>query len=65
MKIAIIDFKSRFSDDVKRCIKEASMDFDVFEHDVDIDLLKDYAGFVFTGSPDTVYLGGKICINEE
>ena len=59
VKIGIIDFVSTFSKYVEEAVTKAGAQYDVFEHDADIETLKNYDGFIFTGSPDTVYEGGK------
>ncbi|MBR3250888.1 MAG: gamma-glutamyl-gamma-aminobutyrate hydrolase family protein [Erysipelotrichaceae bacterium] len=59
VKIGIIDFVSTFSKNVEETLTKVGAQFDVFKNDADIEVLKDYDGFIFTGSPDTVYEGGK------
>jgi len=59
VKIGIIDFVSTFSKHVEEAVTKAGAQYDVFEHDADIETLKNYDGFIFTGSPDTVYECGK------
>ena len=59
VKIGIIDFLSSFSKNVQETVTKTGAQYDVFDHDADIETLRDYDGFIFTGSPDTVYEGGK------
>lgn len=65
MKVAVIDFKSIMSEDVFNTLKSINVYFDVFENDVDISLLKDYDGFIFTGSHDHVYEEGSRSIDKK
>lgn len=63
MKIAVIDFKSFLSDDVFNTLKRINVEYDVFECDVDIELLNKYDGVIFTGSHDHVYEKGSRTID--
>ena len=63
MKIAVIDFKSVLSNDVFNTLKDINVCFDIFDNDLDISLLKDYDGIIFTGSHDHVYETGSRSIN--
>ena len=58
MKVAIIDFKSFFSEDLINAVKNTGVDYSVFDSSVTVDDLKGYDGMIFTGSPKTVYLDG-------
>lgn len=64
MKIAVIDFKSTFSDALIQSVKNTGVEYGVFYCDVKKDDLRDYDGMVFAGSPQTVYEGGNL-IDEE
>ena len=59
MKIGIIDFTSYYTDDVIRTVKRTGVDHELFDHNADIDKLRECDGLIFTGSHDTVYQGGK------
>ena len=56
MKIAIIDFKSLFSDDVYNAVRNTGVDYSIFDCNVTVEDLKDFDGMVFTGSPKAVYV---------
>lgn len=58
MKIAIIDFKSLFSEDVYNAVRNTGVDYSIFDCNVTVEDLKDYDGMVFTGSPKAVYEDG-------
>lgn len=59
IKIGIIDFVSPYSKYVFEIVDKIEVQYDILEANVDIDKLNDYDGFIFTGSTDTVYDGGK------
>ena len=59
VKIAIIDFRSSFSRFVEEAVVKAGGEYTTFDPASDIDEVKEYDGFIFTGSPETVYDGGK------
>ena len=63
MKIAVIDFKSMLSQNVFDTLKDVNVEYDVFDNDLDINLLKDYDGIIFTGSHDHVYEDGSRSID--
>lgn len=60
MKIAVIDFISKYSDKVDEAFEKLGVEHRFFVHDVKPEEIQDYDGIVFTGSPDTVYDGGKM-----
>ena len=59
IKIAIIDFRSAFSRFVEEAVEKAGAQYTVFDPATDIEEVKEYDGFIFTGSPETVYDGGR------
>lgn len=63
MKIAVIDFVSKLSNDVFETLKRINVEFDVFDCDVNIDELRNYNGIIFTGSHDHVYEKGSRSID--
>ncbi len=59
MKIAIIDFRSHFTNRIGEALERAGAEYAYFPYDTKSDVLRDYDGMIFTGSYDTVYDGGK------
>lgn len=60
VKIAIVDFVSKYSDQVGKAFEDLGVEYRFFAYDVKIQDVEEYDGLVFTGSPDTVYEGGKL-----
>lgn len=60
MKIAVIDFKSKYTDLIIKFLNDNHIDYDIFENTVSKQELEDYSGIILTGSSDTVYKGGKL-----
>ena len=64
MRIGIIDLKSILSDKVFLAVEKTGADYQIFEHDVKKEDLKDIDGLVLTGSHDTVFDGGRLIDKE-
>ena len=60
MKIAIIDFRSLFTNKIGEALERVGAEYTYFPHDTKSDALEGYDGMIFTGSYDTVYEGGKL-----
>ena len=60
MKVAVIDFRSRFTDEIERMLEKLGIEYSTLRHDIGPEDLDGYGGFIFTGSLDTVYEGGKL-----
>lgn len=60
MKIAILDFESRFTEDVENAFDKLNVEKHLFRHDVTVKEIEDYDALVFTGSKDTVYKQGRL-----
>ena len=60
MKIAVIDFESRFTKDILDKLEQIGVDHYLFRYDVKAEDIKDYDALIFTGSYDTVYDGGRL-----
>lgn len=59
MKIAIIDFRSHFTNKIGEALERTGAEYDYFPFDTKSETIRDYDGMIFTGSYDTVYEGGK------
>ena len=59
MKIAIIDFRSLFTNRIGEALERVGAEYAYFPHDTKSDALEEYDGMIFTGSYDTVFEGGK------
>ena len=60
MKIAIIDFRSSFTNRIGEALERVGADYEYYPHDVPADKIEGCDGIIFTGSYDTVYEGGKL-----
>ena len=60
MKIAVIDFESRFTKNILDKLDSINVDHYLFRHDVNIKELENFDALIFTGSYDTVYDGGRL-----
>ena len=59
MKIAIIDFRSLFTNKIGEALEKVGAEYAYFPYDTKSNTIRDYDGIIFTGSYDTVYDGGK------
>jgi len=64
MKILIIDFGSRFTNNVIEAIAKLHMEYDCFDYNISIEIIKEYDGIILTGSYDTIYDGGRVADKE-
>jgi len=61
-KLLILDFKSKFTNDICETLNKLNINYDLVEHDYDFsNLSSDIKGIILTGSKDAVYNGGKRC----
>ena len=60
MKIAVIDFESRYTKDVLDNLTQLNVEHCLFKYDVEAQDVEEYDAFIFTGSYDTVYAGGRL-----
>lgn len=64
-KILVIDFNSTFTQKLVDLLNELHINNELVPHDYDFSNVTDEVkGLIFTGSPDTVYAGGKRCQSE-
>ena len=59
-KILLIDFGTRYSQNLKDCFKELNIDLQVSDHTIKLeDIESDVKGIVLSGSPDNISEGGN------
>lgn len=61
-KILLINFESRFTNDIQNILKKINIEYQLVKHDYDFSNLdEDVKGIILTGSHDAVYDGGRRC----
>ena len=60
MKIAVLDFESRFTKDILDNLDKINVEHYLFRHDIKAHDIEEYDAIIFTGSYDTVYEGGRL-----
>lgn len=61
-KLLVLDFESRFTNDIINILKQLNIDYELVKHDYDFSLLnEDIKGIIITGSHDSVYDNGRRC----
>lgn len=61
-KLLLMDFGSRFTNDIKEILEKLNIGYELVSHDYDFSLVdNDVKGIIFTGSKDTVYENGRRC----
>ena len=61
-KILLMDFGSRFTEDIKNVLNELNISFDCVKHDYNFnELSNEIAGIIISGSKDSVYDNGRRC----
>ena len=64
-KILLMDFGSRFTNDVRSILEKLNIQYDFVKHDYDFsNMSDDIKGIIITGSHDSVYDGGRRCQSE-
>ena len=64
-KILVIDFESRFTNNIVDILKKLNINYELVKHDYDFSNLdKDVKGIILTGSHDSVYDNGRRCQKE-
>ncbi|MBQ6479236.1 MAG: gamma-glutamyl-gamma-aminobutyrate hydrolase family protein [Erysipelotrichaceae bacterium] len=60
MKIAIIDFRSTFTNKIGEALERVGAEYSYFPYNTPAEEIVGCDGIIFTGSYDTVYDGGKL-----
>lgn len=61
-KLLLIDFESRFTNDIKNILEKLNIEYQAVKHDYDFSKMdEDVKGIILTGSHDAVYNGGRRC----
>lgn len=61
-RILLIDFESRFTNDIQNILEKLNIEYQLVKHDYDFSNLdEDIKGIILTGSHDSVYNGGRRC----
>lgn len=59
-KILVFDNGSSMTKDIESVLSRNNIAYQTVKHDFNCDSLDEYKGFIFSGSPDAVYDGGRM-----
>ena len=64
-KLLVLDFGSKFTNDVAEMLEKINISFELHKHDYDFsNVREDVKGIIITGSHDSVYDNGRRCQDE-